>query len=617
MSWRPTCPSLPPRVLLAVAALLASASTSDATGIRGLPTESLLKLSPRLAQAVVAAPAESVTAWIQFADKGETSPGDLARRLAEAEAALTPRARARRLRAGVHPLVDYRDLPVNPAYVAELAARGFAPCGASRWFNQVAVRAPAARLTAAAELSCVSRLEPVDRMTRSTEPGTARPIPRPAPGAASATKIVYGLTQTQLAQLNVPSLHDSGYTGAGILICVLDNGFNYFDKHEALRDQPIPPERQRDFLRGLSTVQDTDLTDPNDAGGMEHGTWVLGVMAGRKFGTYVGAAFDAEYALGRTEVDVFERTQEMIYWGMGAEWADSLGADIINSSLGYSTFDSSAYDYSYADMNGHTTVISRAAQVAATKGILVVNAAGNEGTSSWGHIVAPADVNGDSLIAAGAVNQLGVPASFSSYGPSSDGRVKPDLAAMGVDNPVVAATGNPNAYTSNSGTSFASPLIAGLAACVMQARPQWSPREVIWALRSSATHSTNPDNRVGYGIPDGALALGFVASVPGSPGSHLGIRFAGPNPVMFSRGPAQFLFALQSELWGQPATLRVLDAQGRRVRELWSGVVSSASSLAVSWDGHDDQGRNVRSGLYLVDLRAGGEHASLRLAALR
>src|SRR5262249_1199227 len=152
----------------------------------------------------------------------------------------------------------------------------------------------------------------------------------------------YGYTQSQMSQIGIPDLQNAGYTGAGVMICVLDDGFNYFTKHEALRDVVVPPERQRDFLHGLNTVQDTLGLYPNDVG-MQHGTWCLGVMAGRAFGTYVGAAFDAQYALGRTEVDAFEHTEEMIYWGMGAEWADSLGADIISTSLGYSTFDSTQF----------------------------------------------------------------------------------------------------------------------------------------------------------------------------------------------------------------------------------------------------------------------------------
>jgi subtilisin family serine protease len=584
----------------------------------GLPTPALAKWSPRLLEAVRATPDDSVTAWIEFADKGETSPGDLARRLTMAEAALSPRTRARRLRAHVHPLVDYADLPVNPDYVAGLVARGFAPCGASRWLNQVAVRVPAARLSAAAELPFVARLEPVERVLRSPDPPATSPLPVRAPATAhSAAKIMYGYTQSQMSQVGIPDLHKAGYTGTGVLICVLDDGFNYFTKHEALRDQVIPPERQRDFLRGLNTVQDTLVLDPRDAG-MQHGTWCLGVMAGRKFGTYVGAAFDAQYALGRTEVDAFERTQEMIYWGMGAEWADSLGADIISSSLGYSTFDSTAYNYSYSAMDGHTTVISRAAQIAAQKGIIVVSAAGNEGNQAWHYITAPADVNGDSLIAAGAVDLNGTPASFSSYGPSADGRVKPDLAACGVSYPLVSGSSDPNAYTSQNGTSFATPTLAGLAACVIQARPQWTPREVILALRSSASRHLTPDNRVGYGIPNGLLALDSTTGVPGGPPTRLTLRLVGSNPVVLSHGPASFVLALSVEMTGRSATLRVFDSQGRRVRELWSGVVTYPALLPpISWDGRDDDGRAVASGLYIVDLRAGDEHVALRLAALR
>jgi hypothetical protein len=405
MLLRFTSRSIFRRLTLLVGLLLAGVVTSRVSDA-AWPPPSLAKLSPRLLQAMQATPEDSVTAWIQFADKGETSPGDLARRLALAEAALSPRARARRLRNHVHPLVDYADLPVNAEYVAGLVARGFAPCGASRWFNQVAVRVPAARLAAAAELPFVQRLEPVERVVRSPDPPVSES--RLPAITRAATKIVYGYTQSEMSQIGIPDLHNSGYTGAGVLICVLDDGFNYFTKHEALRDVVVPSGRQRDFLRGVNTVQDTLVLDPRDAGAggllpMQHGTWCLGVLAGRAFGTYVGAAFDAEYALGRTEVDIYEHTEEMIYWGMGAEWADSLGADIISTSLGYSTFDSTQYDYSYASMDGHTTVISRAAQIAAQKGILVVAAAGNEGNQAWHYITAPADVNGDSLIAVGAV----------------------------------------------------------------------------------------------------------------------------------------------------------------------------------------------------------------------
>jgi serine protease AprX len=577
--------------------------------LQAAPLEGAAKIAPQLLQAASVAPADSVTAWVSFADKGESGPGDLARRLAEAAALLSPRARARRIRAHVRPLVDYLDLPVNEGYLRELTARGLAPYGVSRWFNRVAVRAPAGALVPLAALRCVSGLAAVERMRPSRDPEPTQALARPA--RATAGSIDYGQTLSQLAQINVPSVHDSGYTGSGVLICVLDEGFNYFDQHEALRDQSIPADHQRDFLRGLQTVQDT--LDP----GMVHGTWVLGVLAGRKFGTYVGAAFDAQYALARTEVRSFERPQEMVYWGDGAEWADSLGADIISSSLGYSTFDTTTSSYTYADMDGHTTLVTRAAEIAASKGILVVNAAGNEGNNAWHYLLAPSDANGDSVLGIGAVDANGIPAGFSSYGPSADGRVKPDLAALGVSNPVVNAFGFNTSYGTLSGTSFATPLVAGLAACIMQARPQWTPRDVIRALRYSASQSSHPDYRVGYGIPNGAIALQYdpLAGVGTPP--RLTLRLAGPNPVAFDRGPARITLALPDGLCGRPARLRVLDAQGRRIRELWSGVVSCGLALTVPWDGLDEDGRAVAPGLYWLDAQAGGEHASVRLVGLR
>jgi serine protease AprX len=594
----------------ALAALLFLWAHSGLGGVAP-PSEVLAKLSPTLFQAVATAPRDTVSAWIEFADKGEQGPADLARRLAEADAALGSRARARRIRARVSPLVDYRDLPVHRAYLEDLEARGFRPYGASRWLNAVAVRAPAGTLIGLAALPHVGRMSLVPTARRSADPeATPRPLASPK-RAGSRNAVDYGLTLAQLAQINLPAVHDSGYTGAGILICVLDEGFNNFDRHEALRDHVIPPERQRDFFRGIQSVQDT--LDQ----GLSHGTWVLGVLAGRRFGTYVGSAFDAEYALARTEVRSFERPQEMVYWGNGAEWADSLGADLISSSVGYTLFDSSASNYTYADMDGRTTIVSRAAQIAVSKGMLVVNAVGNDGQTSWHYLIAPSDVNGDSLIAVGAVDAAGASSPFSSYGPSADGRVKPDLAALGVSNPI-CVTYAPDQYGTLSGTSFATPLISGLAACLMQARPQWTPQDVIRALRASASRADSPDDRIGYGIPDGIAALGYRPATP-SPPSRLELRSAGANPVVFSRGPALLSLTVPPDLCGRHGVWRVLDLQGRAVRELWTGVVSCglASPMTVSWDGSDDRGRGSPPGIYVVDFRMGGERVSLRLACLR
>ena len=600
---------LPPVTLLVVTAFLPGSIPAARAG--ALPVGMAQKLDPRLVTPFTQSPDDTVSIWIEFADKGVRDGHERIESLAAAEAALSPRARARRMRAGVRPLVDELDLPLHPPYLADLAAHGFTPYASSRWFNRVAVRVPARLLADLGARPFVSRLAPVERGRASRPPPHDSAEPGASARPARVGALDYGLTGPPLTQIGVPALHDSGYTGAGVLVAVLDAGFNFFDKHEALRDHVIPPERQRDFPRGIHDVQDT-----TNISGFSHGTWVLGCLAGRKAGTYMGAAFGAEYALARTEVTSSESHQEMVYWGMAAEWADSLGADIISSSLGYSTFDSDP-DYGYADMDGHTTIVSRAAQVAASKGILVVNSVGNEGSSQWHFLVAPADVNGDSLIAVGAVNASGAPAGFSSFGPSADGRIKPDLAACGVLNFLVSASGNPNAYVTQSGTSFSTPLVAGLAACLMQARPQRTPVEVIAALRATASRASNPDDRVGYGIPNGgaALCLGSQGAA-GAPWARLGL--AGSNPVNLGLQPARFTFEFSTgTVPSRPGVVRVFDAGGRRVRELWSGVVPCPVPMTLFWDGLDDDGRPCGAGLYFIQLSAGDQKAGLRITGLR
>lgn len=573
------------------------------------------KLDLRLLPAVRDGGPEPVSAWVGFGDKGETGAADLARRLAAAAAALDPHARARRLRANVTPLVDYLDLPVHLPYLEALRAHGLEPYGVSRWFNRAAVRATGAQLAAAAALPCVARVEPVEaaeRMRDAPEPPAG--LAAGAPAAAAATSLDYGLTLAQLTQIGVPALHDSGYTGSGVRICVLDDGFNYYDRHVALRDAEVLATR--DFVRGTD-----DPTDLAATVGFRHGTETFSCIAGGQPGRYVGAAPAATFLLGRTEDSAGETRVEMVYWGMGAEWADSAGADIISSSLGYMTFDLPETSYVYADMDGRTTVVSRAAEIAAHKGILVVNSAGNEGNSAWHYIIAPSDVHGDSLIAAAAVDATGAVATFSSYGPSADGRVKPDLAARGVATWVAlpADTG----YTTLSGTSFSCPLLSGLAACVMQARPAWPPLLVVRGLRATASQADAPDDRVGYGIPDGAAVMQWVpdtASAPELPELALGLRLAGPNPLTPASPVTRVAFGAGAGLGA--ARLRVYDAQGRlAVRELAGSRNASAAvdglPLTATWDGRDESGRLLRAGLYFITLEAGGKRSSVRVVSLR
>ncbi len=426
------------------------------------------------------------------------------------------------------------------------------------------------------------------------------------------------MTSSQLAQIGIPALHDSGYTGAGVLICVLDEGFNFYKINPILK--PATFLRPRDFVLGTWNPTDTTLADGCPR---SHGTMVTSVMAGNLPGTYIGGAPGATYLLGRTEDSCSETRVEMVYWGMGAEWADSAGADIISSSVGYNYF--SDGDLTIADLDGHTSTISRAAEIAASKGILVVNSAGNAGNDmGWRYVLVPADVNGDSLIAVGAVDASGTRASFSSIGPTADGRIKPDLVARGVD-VWCADAADTGMSELNSGTSFACPLVAGLAACLMQARPAWAPTTIIRALRSTASRASAPDDFTGFGLPDGAAALRWIPDTafvpPEVPPGAIGMWLAGPNPIRASFPTTQLRFVVGPGVDAAPR-LRVYDARGARVVHALPFVMTGADDrgarqYAARWDGRDDDGRLLHAGLYFVTLDVGPRRSTLRVISLR
>ena len=605
--------------LLAVAGMLAVPVAASAS----IAPEVAAKLDARLmGRALVGDPLVS-SVWVTFADKGERGPADLAAALGRARAELSPRSLERRRRTGVDPLVDYRDVPVFAPYLEELRARGLAPYGVSRWLNRAAVRVPGTRLAELAGLPFVARLLPVERAMRTPDPpdpvGAVRPAPGPECGACAIAvhSLNYGLNAGAVSQLNVPAVHDSGYIGTGVLVCILDDGFNFHDKDEALAPVVIAPGFERDFVDGDWYTQDTLSTVS-----CYHGTWVMGCIAGNKPGTYVGTAPGARYAIGRTEVDTSETPVEMVYWGMGAEWADSLGADLITTSLGYSQFDGGVGDYTPAQMDGHTTIVAQAAEIAASKGILVLASAGNDGSSPWQKVDSPADVNGDSLIAVGAVNSSGVRASFSSKGPTADGRIKPDLMALGVSNNLVGVSGNPQGYEVHSGTSFSAPLLAGLAACMIQARPGFTPTTIIRSLRETSSRAANPDTLMGYGIPDGLKALRW--SIPGlgvsapPPTAALGIRLIGPNPHPICDPPSAVQFAIGPGASAEAhARVVVYDAGGRRIVDLFDGSLTRGQWREASWDGRDAAGRPTPTGLYFIALEAAGHRSAVRVVSLR
>jgi hypothetical protein len=299
----------------------------------------------------------------------------------------------------------------------------------------------------------------------------------------------FPLFDQPIVMLNGKSVHNSGFNGKGIMIAVLDGGFENADNITSLESL-----RNR---KGIKGTFDFAGNDQNVYGYHNHGTAVLSVLAGDIPGSIEGSARDADYWLLRTEDTGSEFPVEEDFWTAAAEFADSLGADIISSSLGYYNFDDPLLDYKYSDMDGNSTFVTRAADIAASKGILVVNSAGNERNKTWVRIIAPSD--GDSVMAVGAVSWDRKISSFSSAGPSSDNRIKPDLVSQGVSVPVQTKT---NTVERSSGTSFSCPVLSGMCACIMQAVPQATNYDIISSLYSASDRYNSPDSLYGYGIPD-------------------------------------------------------------------------------------------------------------------
>lgn len=442
--------------------------------------------------------AEAQSLWrVDFRDK-ENSPWSLSRPLEF----LSERALERRAALGI--AVEEADLPVNPHYTDSVVRLGAVAVNSSRWMNSLTVYLPndSLSLTIAA-LPFVAGMECTRPDTVVTKSATSK---FGTPGELNPIDTsFYGASVYQVGQLNGQYLHSRGFTGKGILIAILDAGF--------YRVNTLPAF---DSLRAAGRIAGTAnmVYPPSDIYGEHtHGMMVLSTMGGNKPGRLIGTAPHASYWLIRTEDARSEFPVEEDNWIAGAELADSAGCDIINSSLGYSTYDAPAMSHTFAVMDGKTTRVARGANLAAARGILVFSSAGNEANNSWKRILTPAD--GDSVIAVAAVNKEGMRASFSSLGPSADNEVKPTLAAMGVAATVEGANGEVSA---NNGTSFSSPILAGMAACLWQAFPEAAPWHIRHALIHSASQHLAPDSLLGYGIPNmEAAGILLQTSVPRIP----------------------------------------------------------------------------------------------------
>ncbi len=559
-------------------------------------------VSPALRQSAArAAPGERVAAWVFFADKG----GDTNRRLADASAGLTEHARARRIRNHwTGRLVDMRDVPVDPAYVAAVRRQGAHIRYASRWLNAVSVDVAPEAVDKVASLAFVRGLDAVRTGTAPLPPEPTALVSR-TPRTRSLTSLDYGSSFTQNNLIHVPALHDLGYNGHGVIICMMDAGVNELNH---IVFQNIHILVTRDFVNGDSIVSD----QPGQMGSGNHGTYTLSVIGGFAPGQLIGPAWGATYVLAKTENTDWERHIEEDAWVAGAEWADSIGVDIISSSVGYSFgFTNGETGYTWQDMDGNTAIITIGADIAASRGILIVQSAGNDGSVSLpaNTLIAPAD--GDSVLCVGAVDALGVRASFSSVGPTADGRTKPDVMAMGLGVTIASAFDSTTFY-SNSGTSFSAPLTAGAAALILEARPTASNAEIMQALRTTASQAGSPDRFNGWGIVDAEAAANYLSTgIARHPGSA-GIALYAPHPNPFN--PSTTIeFATSSSRY---VVLTVYDVRGARVATLVAGNVTPGRHT-VQWNGTDDHGQSLASGVYLCRLSAGDAHETRKVVLLK
>jgi subtilisin family serine protease len=392
--------------------------------------------------------------------------------------------------------LDFKDIPVEETYVDQIKlTAGINVMAKSKWMNAIHVRGEQAAINSLALFSFVSKVDFADKSLNQTGK-IAKSTKVRKSNKSKKTKIdyAYGSSSNQIQMLNGQVLHEQNYTGSGKIIAVMDAGFpgvNTTQPFERLREK-------KQILGGYNYV----LRDTEFYGGVSHGTSVLSAMGGYKENSLVGTAPDASYYLFITEDDTSENPLEESLWVEAAEKADSLGVDIINTSLGYFDFDNEAYNHTYSEMNGATAFMSRGAEIAFSRGMILVTSAGNSGGTSDPYIAVPADAV--SVLAVGAVNSSETKSSFSSVGPSFDGRIKPEVMAQGQAAIVSDAAGN---IVTANGTSFSGPIMAGMVACLWQAFPEKTNQEIRNLILQSSDKFSIPNNQYGYGIPDFNLAL--------------------------------------------------------------------------------------------------------------
>lgn len=485
------------------------------------------------------------------------------------EAFLSNRSIQRRTNQNIS--VTEQDLPVNPVYVTNIRNTGATVLYKTKWMNGLLVECDASLIPSIQNLVCVSS-------TAYVAPGS-----RPAPGGKVKSSNKFkesdneaAATDVQLSMLGMNDMHTAGYRGEGKLIAILDAGFPGVNTatpfQHIFNESRFDAATSYDFVSGSSNVFAKN----------SHGTHVLSIVGGYVPNSFLGGAYKANFILFITEYAPNEYRVEEYNWLFAAERADSAGADVINTSLGYNTFDDSQMDYSKSQMDGQTAVITRAANVAASKGIAVVVSAGNEGSSNWGIISAPAD--SPNVFTVGSVNSQGIKVSSSSTGPTADGRIKPDVVALGSGVSIVTPAGD---ISSGGGTSYAAPLITSLVAGVWQKFPDLAVQELFDTIRNRASQFSSPDNFLGFGIPNFTDIITAIEPETSEP-----FATVYPNPVLDN---LKITITNMDQL---KLTISVFDSKGMRCNLETSTADNNAISLDFS---------SQKTGLYLLRLQKGNQ----------
>jgi len=548
---------------------------------------------------------EKLLVWVFFTDKGNETQNYFQKPSSVvSEKSLKRRAKV----LSEDKLLSTTDLPVNQNYIEQVQALGFQLKQKTKWFNGISGWATKSELTQFASLPFVKQLDIVykyrkDNIEEETQNENPEELNQNLAKPLETHSFNYGQSYTQLNQITVPQVHDLGYTGAGVTICVMDAGFDRWTTHQVFSSMNVIATW--DFVNG-----DPDVEDGSDMGEGSHGCATLSIIGGFYEGQLLGPAFGADFILAKTENTDSETPIEEDNWLAAMEWADSIGVDVTSTSLGYIDFDppgSGPEDYTWQDMDGNTCRITNSADYAVKLGIFVVNSAGNEGyNASHNTLGAPSD--GDSVIAAGSVNSTGSRSSFSSVGPTVDGRIKPDLMAMGSSTFHACNSFNTCYSGSGGGTSYSCPLIAGAAALLLQFAPSLTPMQLAEVMKNTASQSNTPDNLYGWGIINTFAALQtLVTSVNNTnqlpDGFYLLQNY--PNPFNPS---TKIRFAVPEK---SNVKLYLHDILGSEIAVILDEEVSpGVKEIELN-------GSNLASGVYLVRMVANNYQQTIKISLLK